>query len=128
MVGRGMKVRAENVTAEKIEERWHTYRNDATRYAKLVDKAESFETWGRKRKMNVMARILASIDLARKEELAEHRSPADSANTSSYGMSGNDSYSLPKPSHQCSPKATVSGILRYAFCIKSASFVIVATT
>ena len=67
-----MKIKSENITAEKIEERWRTYRNDATRVAKFVNKAESFETWGSKRKMDVKARILASIDLGRKEELAEH--------------------------------------------------------
>ena len=94
MVGRGMKVRTENacsllvasattvlllltlnpvqITAEKIQQRWSTYQNDALRYAKLVSKVESFETWGRKKKMDVKARILASIDLGRTEELADH--------------------------------------------------------
>ena len=59
-------------TAEKIQERWSTYKNDALRYAKLVSKAESFETWAKKRKMDVRARILASIDVGRMEDLADN--------------------------------------------------------
>ena len=57
--------------AQKIQERWSTYQNNALRCAKLLNKTESFETWERERKMDVKARVLASIDLGRTEELAE---------------------------------------------------------
>ena len=63
------------LTPQKIGARYHTYNNDALRYAKFVSKIEGFERWGKTRNLAVRTTIMDSLEALKNQELQQNGFP-----------------------------------------------------